>query len=173
LSLETAEGDAHSGIAGGLARNPLAELMQLVAELHDARSGRVRLPGFYVKRWVRKRNPDVVVRTDAGPPPYRADVSGPLAEALARAVRSAFGKRPTFVRGGGTIGAVASLERVLRCPVLFLDLSLPEHRYHGVNEHFDWGQASGGIVAFACLLGELAGSDGALAAGSRRTRRRR
>lgn len=47
LVLQTADGDAHSGIVGGLARNPLAELMQLVAELHDARTGRVSLPGFY------------------------------------------------------------------------------------------------------------------------------
>ena len=45
--LDTAEGEAHSGDVGGAARNPLAELMQVVTELHDARSGRVKVPGFY------------------------------------------------------------------------------------------------------------------------------
>src|SRR5262245_11617947 len=47
LSLETAATDQHSGTTGGVARNPLAELAQLVAELFDARTGRVRVPGFY------------------------------------------------------------------------------------------------------------------------------
>jgi acetylornithine deacetylase/succinyl-diaminopimelate desuccinylase-like protein len=45
--LETAAGEAHSGDVGGAARNPLGELMQLATGLHDARTGRVRVPGFY------------------------------------------------------------------------------------------------------------------------------
>jgi hypothetical protein len=47
------------------------------------------------------------------------------------------------------------MDRVLRCPVLFLDLSLPEHGYHAANGHFEWGQAEKDIVAFARLLAEL------------------
>lgn len=265
LSLETGEGDAHSGIVGGLARNPLAELMQLVADLHDARSGRVKVPGFYddvepltrrereeflrsgfsianlkagtgirklrtenpreamrriwalptfevhgvvggysgpgsksivpgraqvkasfrlvpsqhpdrvadlVTRFIKKRNPDVVVRRDAGNLPYRADVSGPFAAALRRAMTDAFGKELSFVRDGGSIGAVASMERLLGCPVLFLDLSLPEHGYHAANEYFEWSQASRGIVAFARFFAELAGPEGALAIAKRPERKR-
>ena len=30
-----------------------------------------------------------------------------------------------------------------------LGLSLPEHGYHAPNENYDWGQASGGMAAFA------------------------
>lgn len=257
LLLETGDGEAHSGIVGGVARNPLAELAQLVTELHDPRTGRVKVPGFYadvlpltrreredfrrsgfslahlcrgtgirrlrtrdpmeamrrlwalptfevhgmvggyvgqglkstvpgraevkvsfrlvpcqrpervaalVERFIKKRNPDVVVRRHSAALPYRADVSGPLAAALERAMTAAFGKKPSFVRGGGTIGAVASMERVLGAPLLFLDLSLPEHGYHAANEYFEWGQASRGIVAFARFFVELAGPEGALAA---------
>jgi acetylornithine deacetylase/succinyl-diaminopimelate desuccinylase-like protein len=253
LTLETADGDAHSGIVGGLARNPLAELMQVVSEMHDARTGRVGVPGFYddvepltplereefrrcgfalesfrqgaglrlprtedameamermwalptfevhgvvggysgpglksivpgraevkasfrlvprqrpervaalVERFVKERNPDVRVRNLGGSPAYRADLSGPLAAALKRALTAAFGKEPSFVRDGGSIGAVTGMERILRSPVLFLDLSLPEHGYHAANEYFEWGQAEKGIVAFARLLAELAGPDG-------------
>jgi hypothetical protein len=40
------------------------------------------------------------------------------------------------------------MEKVLRTPVMFLGLSLPEHGYHAPNENYDWQQASGGIVAF-------------------------
>jgi len=38
------------------------------------------------------------------------------------------------------VGTVSGLTRVLRCPVLFLDLSLPEHGYHAANEYFEWGR---------------------------------
>src|SRR5437870_10371574 len=47
LVLDTAEGEAHSGDVGGAARNPLAELMQVVCELHDAKTGHVKVPAFY------------------------------------------------------------------------------------------------------------------------------
>ncbi len=57
----------------------------------------------------------------------------------------------------GTIGAVLSMEQILRCPIVFMGLSLPDHGYHAPNENFDWGQASGGIVAFAKFLEDVAG----------------
>jgi len=47
FTLETADAEAHSGIVGGAARNPLGELMDLACALHDPRTGRVRVPGFY------------------------------------------------------------------------------------------------------------------------------
>ena len=47
LTLRTATADLHSGITGGVVRNPLAELMQIVSECFDARTGRVLIPGFY------------------------------------------------------------------------------------------------------------------------------
>ena len=36
-----------------------------------------------------------------------------------------------------------------------MGLSLPEHSYHGPDEHFDWGQASGGMKAFERYFDEL------------------
>ena len=53
-------------------------------------------------------------------------LEGPLPEALKRAVKFAFNREAVFVRDGGTIGAMTSIEKVLKCPVLFLGLSLPE-----------------------------------------------
>ncbi|HYC92508.1 MAG TPA: M20/M25/M40 family metallo-hydrolase [Thermoanaerobaculia bacterium] len=47
LSLQTGETDQHSGVTGGAARNPLGELMQLVSEMYDARTGKVKIKGFY------------------------------------------------------------------------------------------------------------------------------
>ncbi|MBV8516953.1 MAG: M20/M25/M40 family metallo-hydrolase [Acidobacteria bacterium] len=241
LTLETGTTDQHSGVTGGAARNPLAELMQLVSEMFDARSGKVKLKGFYddvvppsrreiedfkasgftikqfkkdhlfksirsddpvdvmkriwalptfevhglvggytgpgiktiippraevkiscrlvanqdprkieklVRAFVKERNPDVKIEVENSMWPYKAPTSGPLADAVRDAMKFAFGREPVFVREGGSIGAVISMEKVLKTPVMFLGLSLPEHGYHAPNENYDWPQASGGIVSF-------------------------
>jgi len=245
FSLETGETDQHSGTTGGPARNPVAELAALIADCVDARTGEVKIPGFYddvvpptaeelvqlkksgfttsgfkkdhllksvrvsdpleimqrlwcrptfevhgiaggyqgpgvktivpprataivscrlvpdmtttgiarlVKAWVKQRNPDVQVDVEPGMAPYRGRTEGPHADAIRAALRFAFGKPPVFVREGGSIGAVVSMEKVLRAPVFFLGLSLPEHGYHAPNENYDWSQARGGMLAFAEYL---------------------
>jgi acetylornithine deacetylase/succinyl-diaminopimelate desuccinylase-like protein len=242
FSLETAKGDRHSGDVGGAARNPLGELMSLVAQIHDPKTGRVKVPDFYrdvlpltrkersefkrsgfslrrfkndhellhlrtgdsldvmkriwalptfevhgvagghggpglkavvpgraevrascrlvpnqkpeqifrlIRSFVKTRNSDVQVRSLAPSAPFRGVTSGPLAEEIRDAMAFGFGRKPVFIRDGGTIGAVLSLEKVLRCPVVFLGISLPEDGYHAPNESFDWRQASGGVAAFA------------------------
>jgi acetylornithine deacetylase/succinyl-diaminopimelate desuccinylase-like protein len=47
LTLETARHDLHSGVVGGAARNPLAELITAVADMLDGPTGRVKIPHFY------------------------------------------------------------------------------------------------------------------------------
>ena len=102
-----------------------------------------------VKDFVKQKNPDVKVSTEHTLPAYQGKTTGPYADAVRGAMKFAFGKEPVFVREGGSIGAVLSMERVLKVPVFFLGLSLPDHGYHAPNENFDWGQAEGGMAAFA------------------------
>ncbi len=240
--LRTGGRDEHSGVTGGAARNPLAELMQVVSQCFDARTGEVKIPGFYseveaptekelrdfaasgfsvdqfkkdhqfrslrsddalevmqriwsrptfevhgvlggytgegiktvvppfaevkvscrlvpamttrgtferVRDFVKNMHPEVEVIAEHGLEPYRGHTTGPLADAVSASIEFGFGVRPVFVREGGSIGAVLSMERVLAVPVMFLGLSLPEHGYHAPNENFDWGQARGGIASFA------------------------
>jgi len=242
FSLETGETDQHSGTAGGAARNPVAELCQLIAECFDAKTGDVKIPGFYddvvqptraelddlkksgfntatfkkdhefkslrvtdpveimkriwclptfevhgiaggyqgpgvktvvpprataivscrlvpnmderkivklVKAFVKEKNADVRVEAEHGLPAYQGHTEGPHPDAIRAAMKFAFGKEPVFVREGGSIGAVVSMEKVLKAPVFFLGLSLPEHGYHAPNENYDWQQAEGGMIAFA------------------------
>lgn len=110
-----------------------------------------------VRNFVRERNRDVKVVEENSMYPYLAPTTGPLPDAVRAAMKFSFGRDPVFIREGGSIGAVVSMEKVLKCPVLFLGLSLPEHGYHAPNENFDWQQASGGIVAFARYFEIVAG----------------
>src|SRR5215204_3850719 len=248
LTLETATVDTHSGETGGASRNPIAELMQVLCDIYDVRTGKIKIKGFYddvippskqelqdwancgfttrafkkahhlkkmrsedplevMKRiWgmptlevhglvggyqgpglksivppraelkascrlvpvqdpaklkrlitaaVKGRNPDVQIQFESQAPAFRTVLEGELPQALKRAIKFSFGKEAVFVRDGGTIGAMTSIEKVLNCPVMFLGLSLPEHGYHAPNENFDWQQAFGGMVAFAKYFEEI------------------
>jgi acetylornithine deacetylase/succinyl-diaminopimelate desuccinylase-like protein len=47
FTLQTHAKDVHSGLTGGPARNPIGELCQLIDECYDAKTGKVKIPGFY------------------------------------------------------------------------------------------------------------------------------
>jgi len=47
FELVTGKEDRHSGDVGGAARNPIGELLELMYQIHDAKTGRVKIPGFY------------------------------------------------------------------------------------------------------------------------------
>src|SRR4030095_163925 len=47
LTLETGTVDTHSGETGGASRNPIAEWMQLICDIYDHRTGKVKIKGFY------------------------------------------------------------------------------------------------------------------------------
>lgn len=252
LTLRTGKKDAHSGLTGGAARNPLAELMAAASTCLDAKTGRVKIPGFYddvvaptkaevksfvksgfqigrfkaaygltsirtndsvdvmrriwasptfeihgltggyhgpgvktvvpgqgelkvsmrlvpgqvperifalLKKHVANINPDIKVEREGVLHPFRGQFEGPYVEAVKRAVWDGFGKEPAFIREGGSIGAVVTMQRMWKVPILFMGLSLPEHGYHAPNEYFDWGQASGGMKAFVRYFSELARMD--------------
>ena len=253
LLLETGTKDVHSGTTGGAARNPIGELCQVIAECYDARTGKVKIPGFYkdvakptrqelasflssgfnvnhfrrahelkrirtgsaadlmqrlwtqptfevhgmvggytgsgvktaiapaaeaklsmrlvpnqnpdrvfslVRKFVKQRNPDVQVIPESFLSPFLGPRDGPYIDAAADAMRFAFGKKPAFVREGGSIGAVVTMQKHLKVPIVFLGLSLPEHGYHAPNENYDWEQASGGMRMFERYFENLARGQG-------------
>lgn len=250
FTLETHAKDVHSGLVGGAARNPIGELCQLISECYDARTGRVKIKGFYddvrpvtkaelasftgsgfttkgyqkahelksirphlkteadvlkafmalptfemhgitggysgpgiktivphraeakismrlvpdqdpkkivqlVRDFVKQKNPDVKVNAVQKLEPFLGEFTGPYADAARAAMKFAFGKEPAFTREGGSIGAVVTMQKLLKVPITFLGLSLPEHGYHAKNENFDWRQASGGIKMFVKYFDEI------------------
>lgn len=243
--LQTGKTDEHSGTTGGAARNPISEMVKVLAACVDGDTGRIKIPGFsddvraltpaerrdfrssgftiaqfkrdhnfksvrardamdaMVRAWakptfeihgirgghmgdgvktivphyaeakvstrlvpdqdprkqfrlvrdfVKSVNPDVKVSAEGSLAPHVSAIDGPWNDAVRSAMKFGFGKEPVFIREGGSIGAVPTMEKVLGCPVVFLGLSLPEHGYHAPNENFDWGQAAGGIASFAHLF---------------------
>jgi acetylornithine deacetylase/succinyl-diaminopimelate desuccinylase-like protein len=248
MTLETGAKDVHSGLTGGPARNPIAEICKIITDCFDADKGRVKIKGFYddvrratkkevqsfldsgfttkkfktahelkglrfeepervlkaimaeptfevhgiaggyqgpgvktivpyraqakiscrlvpdqqpkrvfklIKDFVRERNPDIKVEFISALGPYLGQFEGPYAEAASRAMKYAFGRGPAFTREGGSIGAVVTMEKYLKAPIVFLGLSLPEHGYHAKNENFDWGMASGGMKMFVRYMDEI------------------
>ena len=249
LTLRTGSKDAHSGVTGGAARNPLAELMEVAQACVNAKTGEVKIPGFYkdvvkptkdeirsflksgfqvkrfkeayglqslrtndpsevmrriwaaptfeihgltggyhgpgiktivpgsgelkitmrlvpnqtpekvfalLKKFVAKVNSSVKVEPENMLHPFKGSFEGPYVDCVKRASKAAFGKEPAFIREGGSIGAMVTMQKAWKVPILFLGLSLPEHGYHAPNEYFDWGQASGGMKAFSHYFAELA-----------------
>lgn len=241
LRLETGTKDTHSGLTGGAARNPLTELAAVIASCVDAKTGKVKIKGFYddvvaptrqelgwfrdsgfsvadfkkahglkklrtddamavmkaiwaaptfevhgiaggyqgpgvktavppwgeakismrlvpdqqpakilklLKEHIQGVNPDVKIHAESALEPYRGTTTGPYAEAAIEAIQFAYKKTPAIVREGGSIGAIVTMRKYLKCPITFIGLSLPEHGYHAPNEFYDWGQASGGMKAF-------------------------
>ncbi len=252
LHLETGTNDAHSGVTGGAARNPVGELAQLISLLYDAKTGKVNIPHFYddaiplkkkeldnflasgfkvadfqkvhgfksmrykkaadvLKRiwgmptlevhgivggytgpgvktvvppraeakismrlvpnqspakilklltsYVKKLNPDVKVKAESALGPYLGDFSGPIAGAASDAMKFAFGKKPAFIREGGSIGAVVTMDKYLKAPITMMGLSLPEHGYHAPNENYDFGQFAVGVKAFAKFFDTISKMD--------------
>lgn len=249
MLLETGTKDVHSGLTGGAARNPIGELCQLISEIYDAKTGHVKIPGFYdrvrpvsaqeeqsfvesgfdpaefqrahglkclrvtdplevttriwaqptfevhgmvggytgpgvkaivppraeakvsmrlvpdmrpadvleqVRAFVHAQNPDVTLESTGALEPYMGTMEGAYSDAIRTALRFGFGANPAFIREGGSIGAVVSMQQHLGCPIMFIGLSLPEHGYHAPNENFDWGMAAGGMKAFMRYFEQVA-----------------
>ena len=80
----------------------------------------------------------------------------PAVAAASRAMEAGFGKKPVFIGTGGTIGPVASFDRILGMPQVLIGVGLPDDRIHAPNEKFTLSQFFGGIKTLCALYDELA-----------------
>jgi acetylornithine deacetylase/succinyl-diaminopimelate desuccinylase-like protein len=81
----------------------------------------------------------------------------PVVAAAARAMEAGFGRAPVFIGTGGSIGPVATFDRILRLPQVLIGLGLPDDNIHAPNEKFSLGQFFDGIKTIATFYDELAG----------------
>ena len=80
----------------------------------------------------------------------------PAVAAAARAMEAGFGRAPVFIGTGGSIGPVATFDRVLHLPQVLIGLGLPDDNIHAPNEKFSLRQFFGGIKTIAAFYDELA-----------------
>lgn len=83
-------------------------------------------------------------------------VESPGVKAAAKAIASAFGKAPVFIREGGSIPVVGLIKARLGVDTLLLGWGQPDDNLHGPNEKFSLADFHRGIRAGAHLMAELA-----------------
>ena len=114
----------------------------------------------------------VTVRDLHGGNSWIAPTDHPALEAAGVAMRRAFGKKPVFVREGGSIPIISTFERLLRVPAVLMGIGLNDDNLHAPDEKIDIDQFERGNVAAAFLFEEL-GRKPAPPAARTPTRRRR
>jgi acetylornithine deacetylase/succinyl-diaminopimelate desuccinylase-like protein len=108
--------------------------------------------------WAKGQVPDGIelgLHQEAGVGAALTDVSHPGVGALSRAIRRVWGTEPLFIRTGGS-GPEEALGRVLKAPVLYLGVGLPDDRIHAPNERILLDQFWKGLLAAGELWQELA-----------------
>jgi acetylornithine deacetylase/succinyl-diaminopimelate desuccinylase-like protein len=79
----------------------------------------------------------------------------PAVAAAGRAMRAGFGADPVYIGTGGSIGPVASFDRILKLPQVMIGVGLPDDHIHAPNEKFNLSQFFGGIKTMSALYDEL------------------
>jgi acetylornithine deacetylase/succinyl-diaminopimelate desuccinylase-like protein len=79
---------------------------------------------------------EVLVEKLSAAAPAVVDISAPAVEAAAMAYEQGFGRRPLYLREGGTLPVVAMFINVLKMPVVMMGFGLPDDGLHAPNEKF-------------------------------------
>jgi acetylornithine deacetylase/succinyl-diaminopimelate desuccinylase-like protein len=91
-----------------------------------------------------------------GAPAVLVRVEGsPGVDAAVRAIEAGFGRKPVFMREGGSIPVVGLIKKHLNVDTLLLGWGQNDDNLHGPNEKFSLADFHKGIKASAHLLTEL------------------
>jgi acetylornithine deacetylase/succinyl-diaminopimelate desuccinylase-like protein len=90
-----------------------------------------------------------------GGQPWHAEGSGPIFDAAARALEQAWGRKPVFIREGGSIPIVQAFQETLGAPALLIGFGLPGENAHAPNEWMAVENFHKGAEAIARLYEEL------------------
>ena len=80
----------------------------------------------------------------------------PEMQAASRAYEKAWGHKPVFTRGGGSIPIVAEIVDMMNIPVVMMGYGLDSDGLHAANEHFSTEMFHRGIETAIAYLSELA-----------------
>jgi len=111
-----------------------------------------------VRAHIARLTPDTVrsiVRTNFLTSPALVDRGHPAMKAALAACRKGFGTAPVFLRSGGSIPVVNSLQLQLGVPTILMGFALPDDRIHAPNERFHLPNFYQGIASCIAFLGEI------------------
>ncbi len=94
-----------------------------------------------------------------GAKPVLVDRSMPAFAAAENAIEVGFGKRPVFIREGGSIPVVNTFKEALGIDSILIGLGLPDDGAHGPNEKFSLKDFRRGMVTMAALVDQVSGSN--------------
>ena len=109
---------------------------------------------------LRSRCPDHVrleVHCHSHTPAVLVPTDGKAMQLAAEAVEMGFGKRPVFIREGGSIPVVQLMKQELGIDTLLLGFGLEDDNVHAPNEKFDLDALHAGTRTAAALYEKLAG----------------
>lgn len=89
--------------------------------------------------------------------PYVAPIDSPATAYAADALEAGFGRRPVFVREGGTLPVLALLKGALDVDTLMLGFALPDCGAHGPNEFLVLDDMHRGALSIVELIERFAG----------------
>jgi acetylornithine deacetylase/succinyl-diaminopimelate desuccinylase-like protein len=93
--------------------------------------------------------------THHGAPAVLVNTDTPGVRAAVRAIEIGFGKKPVFIREGGSIPVVGLIKQQLGVDTLLLGWGQNDDNLHGPNEKFAIADFHRGIKSSAYLLAEL------------------
>ncbi len=94
-----------------------------------------------------------------GGKPWMTPRDHPVMQAAGRAMERGFGNEPVFIREGGSIPLVSTLEELFDVPAVLMGIGLPDENAHAPNENLDLGNFYSGIASAAFFFEELGESE--------------
>ncbi len=102
----------------------------------------------------------VEVVYQGGGRPTLTPTDHPATRAYARALEATFGRRPLYMREGGSIPVAASFASIVGLPVTVMGFMPPNGNFHAPNEWMDLANLEGGIRTLARFFDEFAADPG-------------
>jgi acetylornithine deacetylase/succinyl-diaminopimelate desuccinylase-like protein len=97
----------------------------------------------------------VAVRKMHSGEPALTPIDHPAVKAASAALEQVFGKKPYFIREGGSIPEVLTFQQALGAPVVLLGFGLPDENSHAPNEHLYLRHFFDGIKTVAVFYENL------------------
>ncbi len=88
--------------------------------------------------------------------PWISPIDSKWNKAAIKALKAGFGKEPVFMREGGSIPIVFTLEEYLKAPTVLLGFGLPDENAHSPDEHLNLNNFQNGILTSADFYEEIA-----------------